>query len=317
MPITARDLIEEPSHYGRWRRKVDLLVNSGRFEEALELCDQIDAWAEARPDKRYRDQAFCWRAGVLIATGDGDRAAPRLRRILMGHSHPIPQLSAAYYLSLHHDGRGESEKSRLYARRALRHARECGLARCLIRCLNLYANCLFKDGEYSAAARGYDEALALQASPPAEGESDHPDWIRGVLMANLGGSLVLLDRPREALGYLAEALECLDRQPEGLRSDALVRRVLLGLSFGYLNLERPLIAGRYARWALEDGGEPVTDQVRKGGLFLLGEASKLAGSEERALVYYSSLQEEFYPDMPDVVNLLLLTDARGLVNIWE
>lgn len=306
----------EPREYTLLRQETEALAAGGRLDAALAVCERTLTWARHQGNDFYRDQAFCGRAIVLIALGEGDRVVAPLRRLLMRTSHPSAQSLAAKGLSDYYDQQGDFAKGLSFATRALHHARIYGQTRSVVSSLNRLANARWRFGEIEAAARGYSEALEVLGDDGSPNSDPFAESNRGVLTANLGACLVLSGRAREGVRYLSSAHQCILNQPEPWRSEELLCQTQLGLSLGYLNLDRPLIAGRLAETALEAAGASFPGQLRKQALFLLGESTKFAGVEDQARDWFSLLQNEFYPDMPDVVELLMLTDTRDLLNLW-
>ena len=89
----------------------------------------------------------------------------------------------------------------------------------------------------------------------------------------------------------------------------------LGLSFAYLEIDRPERAVIHARRGLDLAEQAGVQAQMKNALYLLGEAEKLSGNEPEAHLYFTRLQEEFYPQDPVIPDFLMVTDVRKLINL--
>ena len=50
-------------------------------------------------------------------------------------------------------------------------------------------------------------------------------------------------------------------------------------------------------------------------LFLMGSVEKAGGDVQAAYNYFERLQREFYPEVPNLPEMMLVVDARKVVNL--
>ena len=296
-----RDTID---YFHHLRQKIRAEIASGRLDAALELCDEAIEWARELGSTEDLDHAICNRAGILIARGEGDGAVSDLRRILMRSATPSSSFHAAHAISVYHELRQESVKGLFYARLAVSHSEKADSAEFLSSACNKLAILLATDSEFAEASDNFRRALANSA----EGDSLQ----RALILANLGYCLSVQEELPEGFDLLFRSLRMMNR----LGIEAWQRIPRLGLTFAYLEVDRPAAARRHGRRALDISEKAEgCDQHVKHALYLLGETEKQAGHEEKAYELFCGLQDRFYPDEPFVVDLLMATDTRKLVNL--
>ena len=89
----------------------------------------------------------------------------------------------------------------------------------------------------------------------------------------------------------------------------------LDLCYAYLELGRCRRAREHARKALAIGEETGETSRIKTALFLLGETERTAGDLDAAWEHFSRLQQDFYPDSPQIVELMLAVGMRKVVHL--
>lgn len=286
------------------REDITRHVAQGDLDRALDLCDRAIDTARASDLGDSADLAFCVRSGIMIARGDGETTIGKLRRILMASSSLLNRFHAAYTVSQYHDVRREGEKSLFYAKQALRYAEELDDPPLLGRAFNRLANLLILDSYFDEAAEHYRRALELQS------EDDGIE--RAILLSNLGYCQTVLGRIRSGIDHLVSSLRMLRR----LRAERWNHLPHLGLSYACLELGRHDSARRHARRALELAEKAQAfDPHVKNALYLLGEAEKQLGDDVAAYEHFVDLQQRFYATEPFVVDVLMATDIRKMINL--
>ena len=279
-------------------------VTLGHFETALDLCDEAASLAELSGEQDLIDQVACNRAGILIAQGHGAAVTGSLRRILMRSTDVANRFQAAYTISQYHDVAEQPDRSLFYARQALRYAQEWQRQDARATAHNRLANLLLLESYFDEAREHYQHALDLL--PPV----DSIDL--AIILSNLGYCHVVLESLEPGFRALFRSLRMMRR----LDAQTWRHLPLLGLSYAYLDAGRYERARRHAGAALSltEGQSGLEGQV-KNALYLLGEAEKLAGDDDAAHEHFYRLQQHFYPDEPFIVEVLMATDLRKLINL--
>ena len=86
----------------------------------------------------------------------------------------------------------------------------------------------------------------------------------------------------------------------------------LDLALGYLELEQYEKARHHGRLGLDTARE---DRQIRNAHYLLGEIAHYGGDTETAEIHFEHLCR-FYPDFPQLKNLLYAIDLRGVIN-WK
>lgn len=275
----------------------------GEIELSLELCNKALEQAQISGDQLLEDRAQLNRAAVLVDLGQGASARESLSRILMKYRNSDPGFAAAYTLARICDGEGDAAKALFYARIANERARENGRPEQLASSHNQLGDFLLAASDFDSALEQFE--LALENLPCA-------DRLRqAVVLDNRGYCHVVCGRLELGFTDLFRSLRiCM--QLKARRHEASVR---LSLSFAYLQCDRHSAALRHARRSFQIAEEIHVPALLKHGLFLLGEAEKLAGNPLAARYYFVRLQKEFYPAAGSASDLLLLLNVRSLVNL--
>ncbi len=285
------------------RRQTRVEVDRGHLDRALDLCDEAIDLARELGDRELVDQAICNKSGILVIQGQGDRVVGELRQILLRSSSAANNFQAAYVVSQFHELREERERSLFYARLALDHAERSKELEFVAKGNNRIANLLMADSYFEEACTHYGQALELLP------EDYHLD--RALLWSNTGYCQVVLGHYNRGLKYLSRSLQLVRRKCAATWE----RFPCLGLSYAYLELARLDQARTHGGRALRQSELAESPEQIKNSLYLLGETEKLAGNEWQAWQYFRRLQGEFYPDQPEITDLLMATDIRKLVNL--
>lgn len=278
-------------------------ASAGRFEEAERICNEAVEWARENGDERQLDLATCNRAAVTIVLGRGASELPRLREILVRNGDPVNCRLAAYNISRHYELIKDYKKSLFYARIALERAESLGRQDWVASAQNHTGNILLAESYIDEASERYERALSLMAE-------EESVW-RARIQDNLGYCRVLKGRFREGYQLLYESLSTLRK----LGAEFYQISTLLDLSFAHIETSRYEHARRRGREALDLAEKYGWGADIKNALYLLGEASHLAGDAEGARFYFTRLQREFFPDFAYLPGFLLTVDVRKLVNL--
>lgn len=285
------------------RKRAREEIDQGNWKAALELCDRAVAWAEEYGDRDSRDLAHCNRAGIFIAQSHGEEVVGTMRQILLSSSNPDICYHAAYNISRFHEFRKESERGLFYARLCLDHAKRSKQPEPMARGYNQIGHLLVRDSYFEEACDSYQQALSL--IPP----TDSADL--SIILANIGYCQIILGRHTLGFSRLFESLRIARRD----RAKAWQMTAHLGLSYGYLEIDRPRRARTHAHRGLLLAEEIEISWQIKNALYLLGESEKLSGNELTAHRHFSRLQQDFYPDDPVIPDFLMATDVRKLINL--
>ncbi|MEM6793805.1 MAG: tetratricopeptide repeat protein [Acidobacteriota bacterium] len=279
-------------------------VSAGRLDKALILAEEAIDLAEATGDPVEIDRMVCNLGAIQVARDEGETVTPRLRRILMSSTDPANRFNAAYAIAQHHERIDEIERGQFYANAAVGYAEKCGDPASLARAYNQVGNLQLVRSYFEEASQNYAKALALV---------DEPETLElAILLSNLGYCQTVLGDFDSSFVSLSRSHRIL----RDLRADRWLHLPLLGLSFAYLEVGQYAEAEGHAQRALElaESASYQDNQV-KNALYLLGEATKLAGKDEESYQHICHLQQRFYPDQPMVVDVLVATDIRKLINL--
>ncbi len=294
---------ESYQHFEALRHQAREEVNRGNWQAALAICDRAIAWADEFGDRDSRDLAHCNRGSILVTQGRGENVITRLRQVLLSSSNPEICYQAAYNISRYHEMRQESDRGLFYARLSLDHAQRSQKPEPIARSYNQLGLMLVRQSYFDRAGECYTKALEVL---PAEHGVDG-----AIVVYNLGYCQIMLGRSTAGFSRLFRSLRILRR----LGAEAWEMFPRLGLSFAYLEIDRPERAAVHARRGLALAQEAGVQWQVKNGLYLLGEAEKLCGNELLAHRYFTRLQEEFYPEDPVIPDFLMVADVRKLINL--
>ncbi len=294
---------ESYEYFEELRERTREEVRHGNLEAALALCDQAIAWAECHKCKDWRDLAHCNRSSILINQGLGSDVISKLRQILLGSSNSEICYHAANNISRFHEMRQEGDRGLFYARLSLDHAKKSQKPEPMARSYNQLGLLLVRDSYFEEAQDCFSQALSLLPTEPSHDAT--------VILYNLGYCLLMVGNPRQGFSHLFSSLRIAKRQ--GAEVWEMYPR--LGLSFAYLEVDRPDRAVIHARRGLILAETAGMQWQVKNALYLLGESEKLLGNELAAHRQFTRLQQEFYPDDPVIPDFLMATDVRKLINL--
>lgn len=278
-------------------------MEAGRLEESLRLFERAEEVARHEGEQVLIDLAFCNRSAVLINLGRQDEVAAPLRDILMRNRDAGNCFIAAYNLSRAHSRDKAYKKALFYARIARDRALALDRSDWLCSSHNQIANGLMDESYFEEAAVEYRRALALE---PDESSLRHAS-----LVGNLGYCLMMT-------GDFDRGLRCTIRAKRRFRALGAELYLVyshLDLCYAHLELERWRDARRHALTAhrlAEASGDP--DRI-KSALFLLGETERAVGDVESAHQHFTQLQRRFYPESPQIADLMVAVEMRQVVNL--
>lgn len=292
------------------RRRGHDAVNEGRYEEALLLYEHALELTGSRPEVEADlvDLFVVNRAAVRIELAEDGHAELEgdlvtLREVLGRTTSVENGLLASFQIARVYEQRREFKKALFYARMARDRSGwvETRGGRALS--FNLLANVLLAESQVEDAAAAYQEALASLA--------DGDDIARARIRANLGYCWLLQGRERDGLAAIHGALRMLARR----RLARFCVSPHIDLAFAHLQLDRPRSAGWHAKRALVLATTYREREGRKNALYLLGEAAVRLESQQAAREAFETLQREFYPDNPALVDHLLAVDVVPMLNL--
>lgn len=290
-------------HYDGFRSEVRRKLASGLLTEALEICDAAVEFARRHDVPELVDRAIVNRIGVAVEMGATKADIAELGKILLRTPSKEVRYLAAYNLAWAYKGRKETDRAISYARRALRLASELANSEWKASALNLLGLSHLASSYFDEAREYFSEGLELL--------SCRREKRYAALLDNYGYCLVVQGRYEEGFRALLESLRTLRRLGESWVETA----PRVSLCFAYLEIGKVRCAVRHGLAALKLAEEMGDGKSIKAALYLLGESAKQAGDEFAARRYFQRLQEAFYPTAPDLIDLLLVVDARTMINL--
>lgn len=293
----------EPRSFEELRDAGRRALEAGRLTEALGLFERALERARDNGDQDLIDLAICNRSIPMIPLGRAKETMPELRQILVRNPDPGLCSFAAYNLSRAHETSREYKKGLFYARIARDRALAADRKDLLVGSYNLIGNCLMSDSYFAEAAEEYQRSLALLAQEPSKQ--------RGLVTANLGYCQMMLGHLREGMGLSFAALRWFKRC--GARLYEVWPQ--MDLCYAYLELGHARRAREHGLAALDVAEETGEIACVKMVLFLLGDTERTDGDLEAAWGYFSTLQQDYYPDAPQAVELMMQVGLRQVVNL--
>ncbi len=278
-------------------------VDAGELDVALSHFDQALELARAAGDPQRVDLAVCNRGAVLITLGRPGRSVPGLRQILMTNLCIENSCLAAFHLSRALAREKASKKALFYSQVARDRAIALGREEWLATARNQLGNCLTDESRFREAAAEYQRALAHQ--PETRSAS------RAMLFANLGYCRMVDGKIKEGMSLSFRALRWF--RYLGARVYEVVPS--LDLCYAYIELGRYDRAREHGLRGLALAEESGESERVKIALYLLGDVEKAAGHYEDAYDYFWRLQQEFYPESPQLPELMLVLEMRQIVNL--
>lgn len=296
---------EFPAPFKAYIERMKAAAEREDFTRVLELADEAIAWASEHGDREAVQRAQAIRCGVQLVISDCGSVARTLQPILMGSRLAENRHLAAYNLSILYDRRRLYDKSAFYARIALENAEKAGDPLFVLNSWNRLGNVQIIQSYFEDARETYRRAAALLSATIGPNHA--------VVATNLGYCHLILGQHRRGFRQLFKARRVIRH----LGLPQLEARIGLRLAFtyGYIELDRIRPAQRHAGIALEQGEASGDRELTLKALYLLGEVEKKAGDHDRALAYFERLQRDYYPEQPDLPDLLMAVETHRLVNL--
>lgn len=289
--------------YVALRQRARDLIDAGDLRAALETLERALEEAKRLGDADRIDRALCNRMAVAISLGDHvDTRAP-LRAVLMRRTSDGSAFLASIALARAYEASKSYKKGLFYAQVAQRHAQATEDERWLASALNYTGNCLVGDSHFERASEAYREALDLLPEAPSA--------LRANILTNLGYCAATSGRVAEAFDFAFRSLRWFRR----LGDQRGCGWAHLDLCFAYSQHGCARRSTRHGRRALALAERSGEAGLIKNALFMLGGAEQEAGDIDAAYDCFDRLQRAFYPDQPQLVELMLAVDLRQIVNL--
>lgn len=286
------------------RLQVQAHITRGALDAAEALCRDAVAIARGGNDPAVIDRTSCDLASMLVALGRGDEVTGELRKILMRSFDLGNRFVASYALSKHYDLQRDHERSWTYARQALRYAEQAQDRSMTARAHNHLANLYILDSYFDEARGHYQECLDNYGAVVS--------LERAVAESNLGYCLTILGKTTKAFRLIFDSLRLMTRLDAG----SWKRLPHLSLAYAYLEIGRYDRARHHAERGLHFSENTFgAEENVKNALYMLGEAEKLNGRSTVAYEHFCDLQRRFYPDQPFILDVLMSTDLRKMINL--
>jgi tetratricopeptide (TPR) repeat protein len=292
--------VGESVYWDLCRRGVEALL-AARLEEAEALFRKAHEEAERRGMESLVGRAYCNWAAVRVERGETTGIEAGLSAILGGSPDLKARQLAAYHLGILHRNEGRTRIGRFYAEMALRLATALGERNSRAVSSHFVGLLLLAESRLQSAQPYLEEALDLGF------REDVPAQML-VAASTLGYCLSLGD----AAGEAARLLERTDRDLERLPCPLYEPAVHLNLGFGWLELGDFDSALHHGQLALDQGSPGRRDA--KHTHYLLGEALARKGRHGEAREHFEILRRRFYPDLPDLTDMLLACRTHFFVN---
>ncbi|MDX1584427.1 MAG: hypothetical protein R3338_12585 [Thermoanaerobaculia bacterium] len=274
------------------------LLRTNEPEQAIEIFDEAIA-ASTDPILTERLQIHKSMGRVALEQFD----APELKelpKIVLRRRDDTNVYLAAYALAFRFRIEQKLDRAAHYGKIANETARSLGRQEWVLDSLTELGNIAVYDSRFADAIRCYGDALDLLSSDA--------DFRWCFLYQNLGYARLANGSVEEGIELIGQALEAM----ESTGYTGFIAESHLDLALGYLELEQYDLARQHGRLGLETATE--NRQIRNGH-YLLGEIAHYSGDPETAEIHFEHLCR-FYPDFPQLKNLLYAIDLRGVIN-WK
>lgn len=279
------------------------LYYANALEEAVPLFDRA---LEIAQDAATRDLLTIHKASVHVALRRNSPEVQALPAIVMRR--PEHRGLAAYHLATRFENEKEYGRARFYLDLALQAAEENGDFRLrVVTTIDLGNLCVY-DSHPDAAIRYYESALSLLIAEECltlVGEREAMLWT-AFAKQNLGYCFLLTEKTAEGIDLLQKALS----EFGACGGDAYAPESHIDLCLGFLELQRFAEARAHGEIGLETARE---DRQIRNAHYLLGEVAYHEGDTPRAEHHFAELAR-WYPDFPQLSNLLFAIDLRKMVN---
>ncbi|HYG61965.1 MAG TPA: hypothetical protein VEL74_05255 [Thermoanaerobaculia bacterium] len=299
----------ESAYWDLYREGVDAL-HAARLAEAETVLQQALEEARRRRLRLLADRAYCNWAAVRIERGlpavETGGVVEGLSAIL-GRSRDLKARQlAAYDLACLYRVQGRNRPGRLYAEIAERLAATGGDVQSRAVSRHLLGLLWLGDGRMEQARRCIEEALEMGLQG-GRGQG-------AVVLSTLGYCLSLTGEPARGMHLLEQSLASLGEPLSPLYEPSLH----LNIGFACLelgDLDAAIHHGEHVlRLEHREGRDGRSGDESKYARYLVGEALVQRGSAGQAREHFEVLRQEFYPEIPDLPELLLACRTHSLLN---
>ncbi len=286
-----------------------MALREARLAAAETTFTQALTEARRLADEMLVERARCNLAAAQIMRGTTAGVEEDLSRILGTSRDAKTRQLAAYNLATFHD---RTRISRFYADMSLDLARRLGDSFSQGVSAYLLGIIEIEEGRPRRSLDRLREALDIGFGENAPSE-------RMLALSLLGYVLTLTGNRHGAV----EALEASENPPGGepwpQREPGLPMyepTLRLNLGFSYLEIGEPERALEHGRKALGSLDERLTVDLQhhKHALYLLGESHALRGELREARDHFQELQRKYYPQLPDLTELLIAFRTHGFLS---
>lgn len=274
------------------------LIRANRAEESLPVFDRAIEFAS---DEESRESAVIDKAGALLLLERTGDEVLQLPRIIMRRPSLRLVYKAAYNLHFKFVNEKDYRKAANYVRVALQAAEEAEESEWITEASFALADLEGFESRFPEAIELFERVL--EASP----DDDAHRFRRSFTLQNLGYYRLMNNEAERGVELIHTAVRLMQQVgAEGYAAESYI-----DLCFGYLELGRFEEARTWGQLGLDQATE--TRQVRNAH-YLLGEVAYKLGDEVQAEFHFEHLAR-FYPDFPQLKNLLFALDLRGLINL--
>lgn len=257
------------------------------FDDALELSKDAETSELIGINKAF----------ALISLGEDGEEVQKLPQIVLGRRNSRHVLLACYNLLFKYRLEGRYDRARFYGKIALECPNDDQSWRLAI--LTELGSVELFDSQFEDAIEYYRQAFDLLEHDPLQ---------QSFVRHNIGYCTLISGDPAAGVEAIRDALAIMEAN--GL--EGFIAEPHLDLALGYLEMERYELAQHHGRLGLEKAREER--QIRNAH-YLLGEIAHYRGDTQTADIHFEHLCR-FYPDFPQLKNLLYAIDLRGVIN-WK
>lgn len=257
------------------------------FDEALEKCADPETSELIRINKSF----------ALISIGRDGVEVQKLPQIVLERRNSRHVLLACYNLLFKYRLEQHYDRARFYGKLALESPIEDQSWRVAV--LTELGSVEVFDSKFDEAIDYYRQAFDLLQQDPLQ---------QSFVRHNIGYCTLISGDPATGVEMIKDALAIM--QDSGVTG--FIAEPHLDLALGYLETEQYDLARHHGRLGLESATE---DRQIRNAHYLLGEIAHYSGDTETAEIHFEHLCR-FYPDFPQLKNLLYAIDLRGVIN-WK
>ncbi len=275
-------------------------LDRAEFKKAEKLFEWALVEARQRGDVSLQERAMCNLTAPAIATGTAMRYLGELRQILGSSADPKARFLAAYNLAFIFDHQEAPRKALFYAQVAYQQSEALEDTASAAIAAYYLGKLWLGESRLQDAQRSMETSIEL-LDRRSETSS------RALETSTLGYCLALLGEKRRALARLEASTTSI------ADIDCRLYEPASRLNFGFALLE--MGEAEHAQYQAEQAlSRPCVPLDRKYALFLAGETANLLGQPDAADQRFRQLQEEFFPEIPDLARELAANHISGIIS---